>query len=184
MQLSFTIKDKWKLCTIATIFCCLILIIFLNQSNKNVSFSNNMLPLAPLLESQAPLSSIVAQLPRPSCPPPSATSVITKNLDPFNFTSISTTVEQQPNTTLLSQRDKLNVSVYNLKKPIIMKTNIAGQECDMFDGRWVYKPKEKPKYNSIKCPFIEEKMNCRKNGRPDFEYEKWRWEARDCKIPL
>ncbi|KMT01818.1 hypothetical protein BVRB_9g210100 [Beta vulgaris subsp. vulgaris] len=143
-----------------------------------------MLPLAPLLESQAPLSSIVAQLPRPSCPPPSATSVITKNLDPFNFTSISTTVEQQPNTTLLSQRDKLNVSVYNLKKPIIMKTNIAGQECDMFDGRWVYKPKEKPKYNSIKCPFIEEKMNCRKNGRPDFEYEKWRWEARDCKIPL
>lgn len=58
------------------------------------------------------------------------------------------------------------------------------KKCDMFDGRWVYMPDDDPSYDSVKCPFIEEKMSCKKNGRPDFEYEKWRWEAFGCDIPL
>lgn len=68
----------------------------------------------------------------------------------------------------------------NLEKPLNM--NIQ-KTCDMFNGRWVFKPQENPRYNSIRCPFIEEKFSCQKNGRPDSDYEKWVWEAKDCDIP-
>ncbi|GMH11088.1 hypothetical protein Nepgr_012929 [Nepenthes gracilis] len=54
--------------------------------------------------------------------------------------------------------------------------------CNIFEGRWAYNPAEKPLYNSSVCPFIEEKMSCRKNGRPDSDYEKWVWQNPDCEI--
>lgn len=56
--------------------------------------------------------------------------------------------------------------------------------CNIFDGRWVYRPDDNFTYNALNCPFIEEKMSCQKNARPDFEYLKWRWEAINCEIPL
>ncbi|KAL2906080.1 Protein trichome birefringence-like 43 [Bienertia sinuspersici] len=58
------------------------------------------------------------------------------------------------------------------------------KKCNIFDGKWVYKPEESISYNSFNCPFISEKMSCQVNGRPDSKYENWRWEARDCDIPL
>ncbi|KMT08216.1 hypothetical protein BVRB_6g142340 [Beta vulgaris subsp. vulgaris] len=68
---------------------------------------------------------------------------------------------------------------------IDIAVNKTTKKCNnLFDGRWVYIPEETPKYDSTTCPFLEEKMSCQKNGRPDFEYEKWRWEARDCDVPL
>ncbi|KAL2937996.1 Protein ESKIMO 1 [Bienertia sinuspersici] len=27
-------------------------------------------------------------------------------------------------------------------------------------------------------------MSCHKNGRPDSEYMKWKWEANDCELPM
>ncbi|KAL2937998.1 Protein trichome birefringence-like 2 [Bienertia sinuspersici] len=44
-------------------------------------------------------------------------------------------------------------------------------------------PHEQPSYDPIKCRFLEEKMSCKRNGRPDLAYEKWSWEANDCDIP-
>ncbi|KAL2936625.1 Protein trichome birefringence-like 32 [Bienertia sinuspersici] len=58
------------------------------------------------------------------------------------------------------------------------------KKCNIFDGKWVYKPEESNSYNSFNCPFISEKTSCQINGRPDSMYENWRWEARDCDIPL
>ncbi|XP_021842452.2 protein trichome birefringence-like 40 [Spinacia oleracea] len=69
-------------------------------------------------------------------------------------------------------------------KDMELQKNKREKKCNMFDGRWVYSSEETPSYDSIKCPFLEEKMSCRMNGRPDFEYEKWRWEPTDCRIPL
>ncbi|KAL2937971.1 Protein trichome birefringence-like 3 [Bienertia sinuspersici] len=63
--------------------------------------------------------------------------------------------------------------------------NKTTKKCNMYDGRWVYKPDEaRPSYDSIRCPFVEEKMSCQDNGRPENEYEKWQWEVRDCDIPM
>ncbi|XP_021753680.1 protein trichome birefringence-like 42 [Chenopodium quinoa] len=58
------------------------------------------------------------------------------------------------------------------------------KDCDIFDGRWVYDADYKPSYSTMTCPFVEVGVRCQENGRADFEYEKWRWEARDCEIPL
>ncbi|KAL8168207.1 hypothetical protein V2J09_009706 [Rumex salicifolius] len=60
----------------------------------------------------------------------------------------------------------------------------ATWQCRMYEGRWVYKPEENPRYHVEQCFFVEDKMSCRKNGRPDFEYEGWGWESDGCQIPL
>lgn len=56
-------------------------------------------------------------------------------------------------------------------------------KCNVFEGRWVYKPTGNPLYQASKCPFLSDQVSCRRNGRPDFEFEKWSWEANDCQIP-
>ncbi|XWS30009.1 hypothetical protein CRYUN_Cryun24cG0081400 [Craigia yunnanensis] len=56
-------------------------------------------------------------------------------------------------------------------------------KCNIFEGKWVYDPIGSPLYDSAMCPFFSDTTSCRRNGRPDKEYEKWRWEANECKIP-
>ncbi|XP_021753682.1 protein trichome birefringence-like 43 [Chenopodium quinoa] len=84
------------------------------------------------------------------------------------------------NITVISPENKLNVTDEDVVEP----GEEVDKECNMFEGKWVYLPDEDPGYDSTRCPFIEEKMSCRKNGRPDFEYERWRWEAQGCDLPL
>lgn len=79
--------------------------------------------------------------------------------------------------------DRFDTDAMNLNITVEESEKKSEKECDIFEGKWVYKPEEDPGYDSVRCPFIEEKMSCRTNGRPDFEYENWRWEARDCDIP-
>lgn len=54
--------------------------------------------------------------------------------------------------------------------------------CDISSGNWVY-DLSYPLYDSTKCPYIDGEFNCKKNGRPDSDYEKWRWKPRYCNIP-
>ncbi|XVF60882.1 hypothetical protein PTKIN_Ptkin08bG0084100 [Pterospermum kingtungense] len=53
----------------------------------------------------------------------------------------------------------------------------------MFEGEWVYDPDQSPVYDSAMCPFLSDRVSCQRNGRPDKEYERWRWEANGCEIP-
>ncbi|CAI9757253.1 unnamed protein product [Fraxinus pennsylvanica] len=83
------------------------------------------------------------------------------------------TLALTPNNYLTSENlELLKPSTYNEKG-----------KCNLFEGRWVYKPMGNPLYRSSKCPFLSDQVSCRRNGRPDFEYEKWSWEANDCRIP-
>ncbi|PON96406.1 Trichome birefringence-like family [Trema orientale] len=68
----------------------------------------------------------------------------------------------------------------NKKQP---STDHEEEKCNMFEGKWIYNPEGSPLYNGSQCPFLGEQVSCRKNGRPDFDYEKWSWEAKGCKIP-
>ncbi|KAE8709962.1 Trichome birefringence-like 6 [Hibiscus syriacus] len=63
------------------------------------------------------------------------------------------------------------------------ETMEEGRKCNIFEGKWVYDPIESPLYDSAMCPFFSDTVSCRRNGRSDKEYEKWRWEANECKIP-
>ncbi|XVF58611.1 hypothetical protein PTKIN_Ptkin07bG0080200 [Pterospermum kingtungense] len=56
-------------------------------------------------------------------------------------------------------------------------------KCNIFQGKWVYDPIRSPLYDAAICPFFSDTTSCRRNGRQDKEYEKWRWEANQCNIP-
>ncbi|XP_043687548.1 protein ESKIMO 1-like [Telopea speciosissima] len=61
--------------------------------------------------------------------------------------------------------------------------NVTQRKCDIFNGKWVYDSNTYPLYKATQCPFLSDQVSCRRNGRPDFDYEKWRWEPQDCEIP-
>ncbi|ERM98895.1 hypothetical protein AMTRI_Chr11g96090 [Amborella trichopoda] len=54
------------------------------------------------------------------------------------------------------------------------------QTCDYSVGKWVFDPSY-PLYDAS-CPYISGRVSCRKNGRPDSVYEKWRWKPQGCSI--
>ncbi|KAI0500347.1 hypothetical protein KFK09_018559 [Dendrobium nobile] len=55
--------------------------------------------------------------------------------------------------------------------------------CDLFDGRWVEDGETMPLYEAGSCPFVEEAFNCFKNGRPDLNYTRLRWQPKACSMP-
>ena len=59
---------------------------------------------------------------------------------------------------------------------------LAGN-CNLLKGQWVYHPAG-PLYTNNTCTFITQMQNCQGNGRPDKEYENWRWKPDDCDLPL
>ncbi|XP_072966133.1 protein YLS7-like [Typha angustifolia] len=54
--------------------------------------------------------------------------------------------------------------------------------CDLYQGKWVYDPSG-PLYTNDTCPIITQMQNCQGNGRPDKEYENYRWKPEECNLP-
>ncbi|KAM0941219.1 putative PMR5 domain, PC-Esterase [Dioscorea sansibarensis] len=57
------------------------------------------------------------------------------------------------------------------------------QECDIFNGSWVYDDTSRPMFEEHDCPFIEKKIMCQAHGRPDKGYQHWRWQPQNCSLP-
>ncbi|XP_059291053.1 protein trichome birefringence-like 4 [Lycium ferocissimum] len=55
--------------------------------------------------------------------------------------------------------------------------------CDIFDGEWIEDNDLQPLYKPGSCPFIDESLNCFKNGRRDTDYLRLRWTPHGCEIP-
>jgi PMR5 N terminal Domain len=60
--------------------------------------------------------------------------------------------------------------------------SLQNQHCDIFDGKWV-RDESDPLYPPGSCPHIDDDFNCFKNGRPDHDFLKWRWQPNRCNIP-
>ncbi|CAL5031126.1 unnamed protein product [Urochloa decumbens] len=59
---------------------------------------------------------------------------------------------------------------------------VSFAKCDVFDGRWV-RDESYGFYPPRSCRLIDDDFNCHKNGRPDTDYLKWRWQPQGCDIP-
>ncbi|XP_004493599.1 protein trichome birefringence [Cicer arietinum] len=55
-------------------------------------------------------------------------------------------------------------------------------KCDFFDGEWV-KDDSYPLYKPGSCSVIDEQFNCIGNGRPDKDYQKYKWKPKGCSLP-
>ncbi|KAJ0983869.1 hypothetical protein J5N97_002225 [Dioscorea zingiberensis] len=57
------------------------------------------------------------------------------------------------------------------------------KECNVFEGSWVYDETSRPMYQEHECPLVEEKITCQAHGRPDKDYQHWRWQPHSCSLP-
>ncbi|KAF3565018.1 hypothetical protein DY000_02017664 [Brassica cretica] len=56
---------------------------------------------------------------------------------------------------------------------------VAAKEniCDVFSGKWVFDNSSSyPLHKESDCPYMSEQLACEKYGRPDLEYQHWRWQ--------
>ncbi|KAL0299064.1 UNVERIFIED_CONTAM: protein trichome birefringence-like 36 [Sesamum calycinum] len=65
---------------------------------------------------------------------------------------------------------------------MVQSRHSALTTCDFSKGKWVY-DQTYPLYDAATCPYLSTAVTCRKNGRPDSDYEKWRWKPEGCSIP-
>ncbi|XP_062234236.1 protein trichome birefringence-like 38 [Phragmites australis] len=59
----------------------------------------------------------------------------------------------------------------------------AAGSCDVFTGSWVL-DESYPLYDSARCSFVRKEFDCRRLGRPDTLYLKYRWRPNPpCSLP-
>ncbi|XP_056696842.1 protein trichome birefringence-like 33 [Spinacia oleracea] len=154
-----SIDDRWKIFTLGTFLGFFFFVVYRNNVHEDVSFLS--------------------------------TKQVLVDLIPFKALNLSTTTTSgviKPSNNVIKPS---NIGIKTMKPSKLVFDDIekstttkARKKCDIFDGRWVYRPDEGARYDWFKCPFIHDKFSCQENGRLDSMYENWRWEARHCDIPV
>uniref|UniRef100_A0A0E0JSP9 Uncharacterized protein n=1 Tax=Oryza punctata TaxID=4537 RepID=A0A0E0JSP9_ORYPU len=76
--------------------------------------------------------------------------------------------------------DEGNLPVSSDSSDNLQKTNEGS--CDLYHGHWVF-DSSGPLYTNNSCPIITQMQNCQGNGRPDKDYENYRWKPEQCILP-
>ncbi|CAK7342301.1 unnamed protein product [Dovyalis caffra] len=93
-----------------------------------------------------------------------------------NFTA--SLLKKQGNVTKQSNETNSGVKVKQGIDNLVQ--NLAN--CEFFDGEWV-KDDSYPLYQPGSCSLIDEQFNCIINGRPDKDYQKYKWKPKGCTLP-
>nr|KYP70621.1 hypothetical protein KK1_009842 [Cajanus cajan] len=96
-----------------------------------------------------------------------------------SFNSSVKGVVANNNYTASLARKQSNGNNHSKGKDELMESMI---KCDFFDGEWV-KDDSYPLYKPDSCSLIDEQFNCIRNGRPDKEYQKYKWKPKGCSLP-
>ncbi|GFP88306.1 protein trichome birefringence-like 18 [Phtheirospermum japonicum] len=64
----------------------------------------------------------------------------------------------------------------------LSRANVVDSDCDLSHGKWIH-DSTGPLYTNNSCPVITQMQNCQGNGRPDKDYENWRWKPTQCDVP-
>ncbi|KAK7391785.1 hypothetical protein VNO78_20206 [Psophocarpus tetragonolobus] len=88
----------------------------------------------------------------------------------------SSAVSTASNETSISSDD--STSPADPSKP----NNTTYTVCDLYHGNWIHDPSG-PLYTNNSCPVLTQMQNCQGNGRPDKDYENWRWKPFQCDLP-
>ncbi|KAL0338138.1 UNVERIFIED_CONTAM: protein trichome birefringence-like 35 [Sesamum angustifolium] len=63
-----------------------------------------------------------------------------------------------------------------------LRAGLEVEGCDLFSGKWVFDNTSYPLYNGSRCPYMSDQLACQKHGRPDIEYQFWRWQPHNCNM--
>lgn len=132
----------------------------LNLTNLKAPISSNHLNTTPTQDHQ-PLPALL-----PSSQPTNSTNL----KSPISFNNTTTNKDHQPSPTLLPSFQPPN------------STNLHSGGCDLYHGSWFY-DSSGPLYTNNTCPVLTQMQNCQGNGRPDRDYENWRWKPSQCDLP-
>ncbi|KAK1566897.1 hypothetical protein Q3G72_005742 [Acer saccharum] len=162
MGIISTINERWRIFTLRCFMCCILLTICLNYGrtrDNNRSLSTFQSMAISMSSTITPYNEVIKtiEIEKPAPAPAPA---------PANE----------------SESMMITASNIEIEKTAALEKKLV-EECNIFNGKWVYNPKAIPLYSEPRCPFLSEQVSCQRNGRPDNEYEKWSWEAQGCEIP-
>ncbi|XP_050256122.1 protein trichome birefringence-like 42 [Quercus robur] len=171
MKMSSTIKNKWRFCTFASFISCIILLSVLNQGHDSEKLSHvqNITLSTTSSNDSAHQPAASAQILKPSN--------IGEHEKETNEKEHGSNLSHHPTASMKFSEEPSNTREHE------KGSNEEEHICNIFDGKWTYNPTASPLYNWSQCPFLSDQVSCQRNGRADFEYESWSWEAKGCEIP-
>lgn len=185
----------WRICSLATLLLLLILFLSHTHDGTNIVVLQSLLSTAyeQSLPEPKKLGKLVPPPPSPSYSPPPrpsqgellpTTNKLYSYTEPKNSTE-SNSSSSPPVHDELPKNATSEVIIASPPTPTYDMINstfsLPNEECNLFDGNWVYDPEASPLYDPTRCPFLSEQVSCQGNGRPDSEYQKWRWEPKGCR---
>lgn len=87
---------------------------------------------------------------------------------------ITDDVDTQPESLLMPE-------IKHEKLPFALRE--SNESCDVFNGKWVRDEVHRPLYEEYECPYIQPQLTCQAQGRPDKDYQFWRWQPNQCNLP-
>lgn len=113
----------------------------------------------------------------------SEASIVTSKVE--NAESVSKGSTSNSSDTDMGSKNDIGVKSDNLPDPDPRPNDgstASDLGCDLYHGSWVY-DSAGPLYKNNSCPVLSQMQNCQGNGRPDREYENWRWKPSHCNLP-